>query len=62
MFKNVSYRETAYLQKRYLIYCGKAQSYSVSFCLLSYKTFTENLDSKAPSVGTLLAYFETMAF
>ena len=25
------------------------------------KTFTENWDSKAPSVGTLLAYLETTA-
>ena len=29
--------------------------------LLSSKTFPENWDSKAPSVGTLLAYLETTA-
>ena len=28
---------------------------------LSTKTFPENWDSKAPSVGTLLAYLETTA-
>ena len=46
MFKNVSYRETAYLQKRSFFFCGKAQSYSVSFCLLSYIYITPGRDHK----------------
>ena len=29
--------------------------------VLFFKTFPENWDSKAPSVGTLLAYLETTA-
>ena len=38
----------------------------IADCLLQFltgptKTFTENWDSKAPSVGTLLAYLETTA-
>ena len=33
---------------------------SINHKILS-KTFPENWDSKAPSVGTLLAYLETMA-
>ena len=32
------------------------------FCLLLGKTLPENWDSKAPSVGTLLAYLETTAY
>ena len=32
-----------------------------NYCELSPKTFPENWDSKAPSVGTLLAYLETTA-
>ena len=33
----------------------------VKYCIATHKTFNENWDTKAPSVGTLLAYLETTA-
>ena len=36
-------------------------SWQVIIIVIQFKTFAENWDSKAPSVGTLLAYLETTA-
>ena len=53
------YIETKYDGERMMAHRLPDGSFKVRNC--TPKTFTENWDSKAPSVGTLLAYFETTA-
>ena len=54
----------AKLYCQYLLYLGCitfAKKEKKEKLVLFFKTFPENWDSKAPSVGTLLAYLETTA-
>ena len=48
------------LHLRFVTYLGQKKVWSDTFDP-QLKTFQEKWDSKAPSVGTLLAYLETMA-
>ena len=52
---HVGYCEWKYANHGYPIECGRNDE------VVAGKTFTENWDSKAPSVGTILAYLETTA-